>query len=166
VQAAVLSSDGRVVEVEQSNAGNGPEPVRAEDAEIRDALAAGEGRSMRRNDALRRDFLYYALSFPAARGGSPGGNAGTAKENKDAFILRLAMPLPDVDQQFAATRRPVWTAFLVLLACGILISLIDAHNLSRRIGGLSKFAGRMAALDFRPLDTQRVAMRSRAWHAR
>jgi two-component system phosphate regulon sensor histidine kinase PhoR len=150
VEAAVLRSDGRILD--ESAAGNGQEPAHAQDAEIQDAFTAGEGRSMRRNNALHRDFLYYAASYPPARGGSSGGNAG--KDSTDSFVLRLALPLPEVDQQFAATRRPVWTAFLVLLASAILISLIDGHNLSRRIGALGKFAGRMAALDFRPIVTQ------------
>ena len=174
VQAAALSRDGRVLE--ESASGQGEEPAGAQDAEIQQALANGEGRSMRRNNALHRDFLYYAVSYPNAREASPSGkatNAGKArkagkaskagdagkvggpdKEGNDSFVLRLALPLPAVDQQFAATRRPVWTAFLFLLASAIFISLIDAHNLSRRIGALSKFAGRMAALDFRPVITQ------------
>ncbi len=169
VQAAVLSRDGRVLE--ESTSGQGQEPANAQDPEIQDAFAKGEGRSMRRNDALHRDFLYYAVSYPDARGASIGGKTGgkasrTSKDGaaakasspdkdiNDSFVLRLALPLPAVDQQFAATRRPVWTAFLVLLASAIFISLIDAHNLSRRIGALGKFAGRMAALDFRPLVTQ------------
>ena len=167
VQAAVLGRDGRVLE--EAASGQGQEPAGARDAEIQQALANGEGRSMRRNNALHRDFIYYAVSIPA-RGASPGGNASKTgksgkrgdagkegspdKDSNDSFVLRLALPLPDVDQQFAATRRPVWTAFLVLLASAILISLIDAHNLSRRIGALGKFAGRMAALDFRPVITQ------------
>ena len=155
VQAAVLGSDGRVLE--ESAATNGQEPVHAQDAEVQEAFSKGEGRSMGRNNTLHRDFLYYAVSHPAAGGGSPGGDAGKespGKQSKDTFVLRLALPLPDMDQQFAATRRPVWTAFLVLLASAILISLIDAHNLSGRIGALGKFAGRMAALDFRPVVTQ------------
>jgi two-component system phosphate regulon sensor histidine kinase PhoR len=168
VQAAVLSRDGRVLE--ESASGQGQQPADAQDAEIQEALANGEGRSMRRNNALHRDFLYYAVSYPDAPGASPAGDASKAGKSekdgdagkegssdngsKDSFVLRLALPLPDVDQQFAATRRPVWTAFLVLLASAILISLIDAHNLSRRIGALGKFAGRMAALDFRPVITQ------------
>jgi two-component system phosphate regulon sensor histidine kinase PhoR len=168
VQAAVLSRDGRVLE--ESSSGQGQELADAQDAEIQEAFANGEGRSMRRNNALHRDFLYYAVSYPNVPGASPGGDTSKAgksgkdgdagkegspdKDSKDSFVLRLALPLPDVDQQFAATRRPVWTAFLVLLASAILISLIDAHNLSRRIGALGKFAGRMAALDFRPVITQ------------
>ena len=51
-------------------------------------------------------------------------------------------------------RRPVWTAFLVLLASAIFISLFDARSHSRRIGALGNLAGRMAALDFRPVITQ------------
>jgi two-component system, OmpR family, phosphate regulon sensor histidine kinase PhoR len=171
VHASVLTKDGRVLE--ESASGQGREPANAQDPEIQEAFAKGEGRSMRRNDALHRDFLYYAVSYPDALGASTSGNTGgkdgkdggaakvggpdkdgADKASNDSFVLRLALPLPAVDQQFAATRRPVWTAFLVLLASAIFISLVDAHNLSRRIGALGKFAGRMAALDFRPLVTQ------------
>lgn len=160
VQATVVSKDGRVLEA--SGSAEGQERANAQDAEVRDAFAKGEGRSMRRNNMLGRDFLYYAVSYPAAGAASPGGNPGKdgnsakdgAADNSGPFVLRLALPLPAVDQQFAATRRPVWTGFLVLLAAAVFISLIDAHNLSRRIGALGKFAGRMAALDFRPVPTQ------------
>ncbi len=81
VQAAVLSRDGRVLE--ESASGQGQEPAGAQDAEIQQAFANGEGRSMRRNNALHRDFLYYAVSYPNAREASPGGkatNAGKAEQ--------------------------------------------------------------------------------------
>ncbi len=78
MQAAVLSRDGRVLE--ESASGQGQEPADAQDAEIQEAFANGEGRSMRRNNALHRDFLYYAVSYPNARGASPGGNTGKASK--------------------------------------------------------------------------------------
>jgi two-component system, OmpR family, phosphate regulon sensor histidine kinase PhoR len=112
--------------------------------EIQQALSKGDGRSTRHNDATDRDVLYYAVAIrppPSASEGAPA-----------AYVLRLALPLPDVDRQFSAMRRPVWTAFLILLAFVAGTSLLLFRGTSRRIRGLTEFSRRMAAGDFRPLS--------------
>ena len=103
---------------------------------------------MRHNDALHRDVLYYAVSYPEPRLASPA--AGSAKTT---YIFRFALPLPDVDQEFSVTRRPVWTAFLILLASAFAVSFVYSRNTSRRIRALNEFVARMAAADFRPIST-------------
>ena len=116
-------------------------------AEIQQAFSKGEGRSTRHNDATDRDVLYYAVAIrPPA---SPAATGAPA-----AYVLRLALPLPDVDRQFSAMRRPVWTAFLVLLAFATGTSLLLFRGTSRRISGLTEFSRRMAAGDFRPLSVE------------
>jgi len=147
VQVAVLRSSGELLD--DSGPGSGGK-ADARDPEVQDALSKGEGRSMRRNDSLHRDVLYYAVSSPDARpGASFAGNAA-----KTSYVLRMALPLPDMDQRFSLARRPVWTAFLVLLASAIAVSLVDFHNTARRIRALREFAARMAAGDFRPIGTE------------
>jgi two-component system phosphate regulon sensor histidine kinase PhoR len=142
-QAALIRSDG------QSLAESGPAwKVDLKDAEVQQALSTGQGRALRHSsNEPDRDVLYYAVSLPAPPQAStaPGATSTT-------YILRLALPLPDVDQQFAAMRRPVWTAFLILFASAITLSLLDLRSTSRRIRSLKEFAARMAAGDFRPLN--------------
>ena len=143
-QTALIRSDGQALaeSVPDSLAG-------LKDAEIQQALSNGQGRSMRHSNALNRDVLYYAVSFPAR-----ASQASTAPHATSAtYILRLALPLADVDQQFAVMRRPVWTAFLILFASAITLSLLDLRSTSRRIRSLKDFAARMAGGDFRPVNT-------------
>lgn len=137
-QVALISSHGKIL-VDSSPAFH----VSLSDPEIQKALTGGEGRSILHNDALDRDFLYYALAYVA---NSPG--AATS----GAHVLLIARPMLDVNQQFAAMRRPVWTVFLLLLACAVALSLWDLRNTSQRIVSLKEFAARMAVGDFRPLD--------------
>ena len=96
-QAALVGSDGRIVAESPGNLDIG-----AKDPEVQQALSTGEGRSIRHSDALNRDVLYYAVSYAATP--SPSSNAPATSQ---AQVLRLALPLPDVDRQFAAMRRPV-----------------------------------------------------------
>jgi two-component system phosphate regulon sensor histidine kinase PhoR len=146
-QAALLRSDGQVVA--NSAPGSG---VGVKDPEVQQALSNGEGRSIRHSSALDRDILYYAVSYGATP--SPASSAPQAASS--AYVFRLSRPLPDVEQQFSAMRRPVWTAFLILLASAIAVSLLDFRSTSRRVHSLKKFAARMAAGDFRPVQASPV----------
>jgi two-component system, OmpR family, phosphate regulon sensor histidine kinase PhoR len=142
-QAALIRSDG------QTLADSGPPwKVDLKDAEVQQALSTGQGRAMRRSsNPLDRDVLYYAVSVPASSQASSAPRATST-----IYILRLALPLPDVDQQFAVMRRPVWTAFLILFASAITLSLLDLRSTLRRIRSLKEFAARMASGDFRPVN--------------
>ena len=146
-QAALIRSDGQTLaeSVPDSNVG-------LKDAEVQQALSNGQGRSTRHSNALNHDVLYYAVSLPMA----PSQASTAAHLTSATYILRLALPLADVDQQFAAMRRPVWTAFLILFAFAITLSLLDLRSTSRRIRSLKEFAARMAAGDFRPVNVERV----------
>ena len=142
-QAALVRSDGQILadSVPASN-------VSVRDPEIQQALSNGEGRSIRHSNTLDRDVLYYAVSYSPTPSPSSPASLGTSR----APVLRLALPLPDVDQQFSATRRPVWTAFLILFASAIAISLLDLRSTSRRIRSLKEFGARMVLGDFRPVN--------------
>jgi two-component system phosphate regulon sensor histidine kinase PhoR len=139
-QTALVRSDG------QTLAGSDPDSkVGPADPEVQQALSNGQGRSIRHSNPLNRDVLYYAVSFPAPASTAPQGPSTT-------YVLQLALPLPDVDRQFSAMRRPVWTAFLVLFASAIAVSLLNLRSTSGRIRSLKAFAARMAAGDFRPVN--------------
>ena len=107
------------------------------------ATEVGEGQSIRHNSAIDRDVLYYAVTYSPA---SPGPSAASAP------VLLLSRPLPDLDRQFSAMRRPVWTAFLILFAAALAVALLDFNSTSRRIRGLKEFIVRMATGDFRPVN--------------
>jgi len=142
VEASLIRSDGQIL------ADSGPgSKVSVKDPEIQLAFSSGQGRSIRQDNTPNHDVLYYAISYPAAP--SP---ASASPGTPGAYVLRLALPLPDVDQQFSAMRRPVWTAFLVLLASAVAVSLWDLRSVSRRIRGLKEFGARMALGDFRPMN--------------
>lgn len=140
-QVALIRSDGQT-----SSDSLADSPVRLNDPEVQQALSNGQGRSIRHSNALNRDVLYYAVFLPNA------SSPASTRAPSPAYILRLALPLSDVDQQFAAMRRPVWTAFLILFAFAITLSLLDLRSTSRRIRNLKEFAARMAAGDFRPVS--------------
>ena len=145
VQATLVRSDGQIL----ADSGSASKPradVSLRDPEVQEALSNGEGRAIRHSDALDRDVLYYAVTYPATP------TLASAPGTANATILRLAMPLPDVDRQFSATRRPVWTAFLILLASAVVVSLLDLRSTSRRMQELKEFGARMALGDFRPVN--------------
>src|SRR4029077_3832800 len=108
----------------------------------------GEGRSIRHSNALNRDVLYYAVAYPTA----PSPASTVLPGASSAPVLRLSLPMPDVDQQFAAMRRPVWTIFLILFASAVAIALLDLRSTSQRLRTLKEFGARMAVGDFRPVN--------------
>jgi two-component system, OmpR family, phosphate regulon sensor histidine kinase PhoR len=135
VRVTVITADGRVLADSQSdprtmeNHGGRPE--------IRDALAKGQGQSMRRSVTVNIDLLYYAVRYDIAPG--------------TPLVLRFATPLATVHETLAAFRRKLWfaSAFILLLAgTG---SLLVSLGFSERIERLKEFSRRVAEGDFRPL---------------
>jgi two-component system phosphate regulon sensor histidine kinase PhoR len=116
-------------------------------AEVQEALKAGEGRSIRRDDAFHRDILYYAVSYPATSG-------SLTPTPSQTYVVVFGLPLRSFEQQFSSMRRPIWAAFLVLFVCAVALSFWDFHNTSQGINRLMEFAARMALGDFRPLTTR------------
>ena len=141
-QVALIRSDGERLAGSASDSSIG-----VKDPELQQALSSGQGRAMRHSNSLDRDVLYYAVSLPALSSQTSTPSPATSP----TYVLRLSRPLADVDQQFAAMRRPVWTLFLVLFASAITLALLDLRSTSRRIRSLKEFAARTAAGDFRPV---------------
>jgi two-component system phosphate regulon sensor histidine kinase PhoR len=141
VEATLMEADGRIL---AASAPNSSVSLDNKATEVQQALSSGEGRSIRHNSAIDRDVLYYAVTYSPA---SPAPSAASA-----APVLLLSRPLPDLDRQFSAMRRPVWTAFLILFAAALAVALLDFNSTSRRIRGLKEFIVRMAAGDFRPVN--------------
>lgn len=139
-EATLMAGDGQILAA--SGAGSSVS-LDNKATEVQQALSSGEGRSIRHNSAIDRDVLYYAVTY------SPASSVPSAAS---APVLLLSRPLPDLDRQFSAMRRPVWTAFLILFAAALAVALLDFNSTSRRIRGLKEFIVRMAAGDFRPVN--------------
>jgi len=105
--------------------------------EIRDALANGDGRSIRHSVTINRDLLYYAV-----RQNIPGG---------PPIVLRFALPLQTVDEVLRSFRRSLWLASFVILLLAGAASLLVSRSFSDRVNRLKEFSRRVAEGDFRPL---------------
>ena len=108
--------------------------------EVQQALAAGAGHSVRYSDSLGSDLVYYAV-----RSRSSAGNP---------IVLRMALPLAEVDASVSELRRKIFGASLLILVLGGIISLLYFQRLAVRIERLTAFSRRIAEGDFRPLPAE------------
>jgi two-component system phosphate regulon sensor histidine kinase PhoR len=131
----VIRSDGQVLADSQSD----PRSMEnhAGRPEIQDAVAKGEGSSVRYSVTLKRDLLYYAVRHSTAAG--------------PAVVLRFAIPLETADQALGAFRRSLWLASFVILLLAGTVSVLVSRSFSDRVERLKEFSRRVAEGDFRPL---------------
>lgn len=108
---------GKLPELEDH--GSRPEVVRAEEQ--------GLGLDLRRSSTLKRDLLYVASPLEAVSG-LPAG------------VLRLAVPLSDIQEQYLRLAGPLGGIFFGTLAAGVLFALLLSRALVRSIGELSAAA--------------------------
>jgi two-component system phosphate regulon sensor histidine kinase PhoR len=139
VRVTVITSDGQVLADSQSD----PSTMEnhAERPEIHDALANGDGRSIRRSVTVGRDLLYYAVRLPVADG--------------PPVILRFASPLQTLNEELSDFRKRLWLASLVMLLVTGAASLLISRSFSGRVDRLKKFSDRVAEGDFRPIEADR-----------
>ncbi len=116
VRVTVITKDGLVLADSQSD----PQTMEnhAGRPEIRDALAKGDGRSIRHSVTINRDLLYYAV-----RQNMPGGSP---------IVLRFALPLETVDEVLSSFRRSLWLASFVILLLAGAASLLISRSFSDR----------------------------------
>ncbi len=135
VRISVIAADGRVLADSQANAESMEN--HASRPEVLEAMAKGDGRSIRRSVTLDRDLVYYAV-----RQGTPGGTS---------CILRFALPLEPIDEVLSSFRHRLWLAsFFILLIAGA-VSLWFSRSFTDRVERLKDFSRRVAEGDFRPL---------------
>ena len=131
----VITADGRVLADSQSD----PQTMEnhANRPEILEAMAKGEGRSIRHSVTIHRDLLYYAVRQDTSTG--------------PAAFLRFALPLETVDEVLSSFRRRLLLAslFILLIAGGV--SLLFSRSFTGRVERLKDFSRRVAEGDFRPL---------------
>jgi two-component system, OmpR family, phosphate regulon sensor histidine kinase PhoR len=134
VRVTVIAADGRVLA--DSEADSQSMENHANRPEVLEAMAKGEGRSTRRNAALNRDFLYFAVRQNTSAGPT---------------ILRFALPPETVDEVLSSFRHKLWVAsFFILLIAGA-VSLLFSRSFTDRVERLKEFSRRVAEGDFRPL---------------
>jgi two-component system phosphate regulon sensor histidine kinase PhoR len=131
----VVAPDGRVLADSQSDAQSMEN--HANRPEILEALAKGDGRSIRHSVTIDRDLLYYAVRQDTSAG--------------PATFLRFALPLETVDEVLRSFRRRLLLAsfFILLIAGGV--SLLLSRSFTGRVERLKDFSRRVAEGDFRPL---------------
>jgi len=139
VRVTVIASDGLVLADSQSD----PQTMEnhAGRLEIREALANGDGLSVRHSVSINRDLLYYAARFSMPSG--------------PPIVLRFAVPLLTVNDEVWAFRRRFWLSSVVMLLVTGMASLLISRTFSRRVERLQSFSRRVAEGDFRPIDADR-----------
>lgn len=134
-RVTVITADGRVLADSQSDVQTMEN--HATRPEILEAMARGNGRSIRHSVTIKRDLLYYAV-----RQNGPTGKP---------YILRFALPLETFDEVLNSFRRRLWIASFLILLIASGISLLLSRSLTGRIERLKDFSRRVAEGDFRPL---------------
>jgi two-component system phosphate regulon sensor histidine kinase PhoR len=134
-RVTVITADGRVLADSQSD----PQTMEnhATRPEVLEAMAKGDGRSIRHSVTINRDLLYYAVRLNTSAGPST--------------ILRFALPLGTVDEVLSSFRRRLWIASLFILLIAGAISLLFSRSFTGRVERLKEFSRRVAEGDFRPL---------------
>ena len=139
VRVTVIASDGQVLADSQSD----PSTMEnhAGRPEIQDAFAKGDGQAVRRNAAINRDLLFYAVRQPV-----PGGTP---------VVLYFALPLQVMDAVLWEFRKRFCLASLVVLLVTGAAALLISRSFSNRVDRLTAFSRRVAEGDFRPIDAHR-----------
>jgi two-component system, OmpR family, phosphate regulon sensor histidine kinase PhoR len=98
----------------------------AQRPEIRAAVSLGTGSSIRHSATLNRDLCYLAISFPY--------------HSEPGYVLRLAVPLEDVQASVSLVRRRILAASVVAALVALAFAYYFSNSLTRRIAGLRAFA--------------------------
>ncbi len=109
--------------------------------EIREAFASGSGESVRHSATLGRDLVYRAVRYQPPTG--------------PPVVLRLALPLAQINFALAELRQRLLVASLVILLLGTVFSFAFSRIFSVRVGRLKDFSHRVAQGDFHPLPSER-----------
>jgi two-component system, OmpR family, phosphate regulon sensor histidine kinase PhoR len=135
----VIDNTGRVLADSQHD----PETMEnhSNRPEIQQAFATGEGQSVRHSATLGRDLVYRAVRWEQSSG--------------PPVVIRMALPLAEVDASVSELRRRIYGASLVVLLLGGIISMTYFRVFAARVERLKDFSRRVAEGDFRPLPAER-----------
>jgi len=102
--------------------------------EIKEALLGKTGKSIRYSFTLEINMLYIAIPI--------------VEDNQILSIVRLALPLTEVNKNIAYLRRIILSATIISLLIASLISLIISLNLTRPIKEMTEISQRISKGDF------------------
>ncbi|MFZ5995293.1 MAG: two-component system histidine kinase PnpS [Thermodesulfobacteriota bacterium] len=102
--------------------------------EFAEALKTGFATSIRFSTTLKKKLIYSA--------------ALSRKDGLPAYVVRLALPLDNVEEKVATTKRYFSVAAAVGLILAFFLNLVIAHGLSRPLGEMTFAARKMAEGDF------------------
>jgi two-component system phosphate regulon sensor histidine kinase PhoR len=139
VRITVIDSAGLVLSESEQN----PENMEnhANRPEIQEAFATGEGQSVRLSATLNRELIFKAIRFQPAVG--------------PPAVIRMGVPLAQVDASLSALRRRLLGASLVILIFGAMALFVFFRSFAARVDELNRFSLRLAQGDFRSLPMER-----------
>lgn len=135
----VIAADGLVL----ADSDEDPEAMEnhAQRPEVREAFAAGRGRSTRFSETVGRELMYLAVRCDW---GPPS-----------PVVLRVAQPRVQVSAVVSEIRGTMATVSLVALLVGGGLSLVFSQLFSDRVTRLREFSRRVAEGDFTPAQVAR-----------
>ncbi|MBN1654383.1 MAG: PAS domain-containing protein [Deltaproteobacteria bacterium] len=101
--------------------------------EVLRALASGQGESCRYSETIKTRFLYAAKRL--------------SRGNQTLGLVRLAIPLTEIDESVSALKRLIFIAALLALVLAILLSAAATQLASRNLRALTAIAKTMQAGD-------------------
>jgi len=122
-RVTIIDSSGRVLgdsdELSENMENHGDRP------EIRDAEISGVGSSMRLSDTIRKDLFYLAMAMNGTEGKK---------------IIRLSVPLNDVEKAVMSIRMRIIIGSLLALFTVILIGLLQTRSITKSIEDITSFS--------------------------
>lgn len=101
--------------------------------EVIEALAHGRSASVRYSNTIGQRMMYVAVPF--------------RRQGQTAGVVRMALPLSQVDKAVANLRMLLFGASLVALTLATLVSTLATRRISRTLRQLAESAGRMVEGD-------------------
>jgi two-component system phosphate regulon sensor histidine kinase PhoR len=102
--------------------------------EVIQALAGEEGTSLRYSATLQQRMMYVARPF-------------RDKDDRIVGVLRVALPLSDVDQIVSQFRKLIFTASALALVAAAILSSVTAHWISSSLRAMAQAAAQMVQGD-------------------
>jgi two-component system, OmpR family, phosphate regulon sensor histidine kinase PhoR len=134
-RVTIIDNTGRVLVDSEADADKMEN--HADRLEFQDALARGTGQSVHRSVTLGHELVYRAQRYD-----QPGN---------PPIVIRLALPLSQIDLSLVELRQRQLVATLVVLLIGALVAFAFARMFAARVQRLQRFSQRIAEGDFSPL---------------
>ena len=134
-RVSVVDAEGKILADSAEISSTGLD--RGDSPEVQQALAIGQGSSVRYSFVLNRQLVFRAIRYQPPAGGP--------------VAIRMALPLAQIDFPLSELRERLLAASIAILVAGAIVSFIFSRALASRVEQLKDFSRRVAAGDFRPL---------------